>query len=154
MGKKTIFIGSDHGGFELKSKLTKLLSHNGYTVVDKGAHSYDKDDDYPDYVEGVCKGVLKTKGKGILICKSGQGVNIVANKIPGIYASLCWDKRSANDARAHEACNVLCIGGFLLKPKVATDVVATWMKASPSKAQRHIRRRGKIKAIERRYARR
>ncbi|MDE1851725.1 MAG: RpiB/LacA/LacB family sugar-phosphate isomerase [Candidatus Micrarchaeota archaeon] len=150
MARGTIFIGSDHGGFGLKGRLSRLLSRKGYRVIDKGAFTYDKDDDYPDFVEGVCDGVLKAKGKGILICKSGQGVNIVANKIPGIYASLCWDKRSANDAREHEDCNVLCIGGFLLKPKVAIDVVSTWLDATPSRASRHIRRRKKIIAIERR----
>lgn len=153
MARQTIFIGSDHGGFELKGRLSRLLAKKGYRVVDKGAFAYDKDDDYPDFVEDVCHGVLKTKAKGILICKSGQGVNIVANKIPGIYSSLCWDRRSANDAREHEDCNVLCIGGFLLKPKVAVDVVETWLGATPSRAARHVRRRRKITAIERSHIR-
>ena len=145
---ETIYIGSDHGGFELKNALINFLDKNGYKVVDLGPFEYDKDDDYPDYVEKVCKEVVEKKGLGILICKYSHGVTIAANKVKGIYASSCSNEESARMAKNDSCMNVLCLSGMLTSLKDAQTIVGTWLSVPFSGEERHKRRIAKIKDME------
>lgn len=146
----TIYIGSDHGGFELKGALIAFLKAKKYDVVDVGPFSFDKDDDYPDYVEKVCKNVVSNKARGILICKYGHGITIAANKIKGIYASTCWNEDSARMARNDGNTNVLCLSGVMTKPADAQKIAHIWLTTPFSTEERHARRVNKIKDIEKR----
>ena len=137
-----IYIASDHAGFKLKEKLKKKID------MEDLSPDYVKGDDYPDYAKELCKRVLKTKGSGILICGTGVGMNITANKFKGIRASVCWNKTSARGAKSHNAINVICIPARLINEKEAMVVVNTWLKTKVSDAKRHKRRINKIKDIE------
>lgn len=147
MVKAKIFLGSDHGGFKLKKILKEFLIKSGYNIIDLGPFKYNPSDDYPDYALKVCREVLAAKGKGILICGSGLGMSIAANKIPGIYASLCWNENSAKLARRHNKANVLCLGERLIKQKLAQKIVRIWLKTPFERKTRHIRRINKMKKI-------
>lgn len=146
----TIYIGSDHGGFELKGALIAFLKAKKYNVVDVGPFSFDKDDDYPDYVEKVCENVVSNRGRGILICKYGHGITIAANKIKGIYASTCWNEDSARMARNDGNTNVLCLSGVMTMPADAQKIAEIWLTTPFSAEERHSRRVNKIKDIEKR----
>ena len=146
-----IFIGSDHAGFNLKNSLNQFLIKGKYKVEDLGPYKYDREDDYPDYALKVCKKVLKANSKGILICGSGQGMAISANKVPGILATICWDEKSGKIAAAHGRANVLCLGENLIKPRNAEKIVKMWLEAPYTIEKRHIRRLNKIKKIEKKY---
>ncbi len=145
MKRKTIFIGADHGGFKLKNKIKKFLASKNYLVEDIGPYKFNKDDDYPDFALKLCQKVLKARSKGILICKTGQGMSIAANKIKGIRAALCWNEQTAIHASKNLDANVLCIGSIIEK---ATKLVEIWLTTPYEKAKRYIRRLNKIKAIE------
>ena len=149
--KSEILIGSDHAGFELKDLMKKFLIEEGYEIEDLGPYEYDYSDDYPDYALKVCERVLETNGRGILICGSGQGMDRVANKIPGIHAAVCWDETSAKIAKEHGNVNVLCFGGRTVKPELAKEAVKIWLKTPFIPEERHLRRINKIKEIERKY---
>ncbi len=146
-----VYIGSDHGGFELKKSLVSFLKKNNYNIVDMGPYEYDQDDDYPDYAEKVCKEIIVGGGRGILICKYSHGVTIAANKMPGIYASTCWNEESAKMAKNDGNINVLCLSGMLTKPDEAEKIVHTWLTSPFSDHERHTRRINKIKHIEKRH---
>lgn len=146
-----IFIGSDHAGFQLKEKLKKFLEELGYEYKDLGPNSFDPNDDYPDYALKVCKKVLETNGKGILICGSGQGMNMVANKIPGIYAALCWNEETAKLVREHDNTNVLALSSWTTDFEAAKKIVKVWLETPFTEKEKHIRRINKIKEIERKY---
>ena len=154
MKKTKIYIASDHGGFKLKKIIRKFLSKEGYCVEDLGPYKYVKDDDYPDFALKVCKKVLKTKGKGILICSSGQGMARTANKFPGIYADVCWSEDTARHAKEHSRVNVLCFGGRIVTVKLAKKMVKVWLKTPLNSEKRHTRRINKIKKIEKDYLKR
>ena len=145
-----VYIGSDHRGFELKNRIARFLKGQSIEVVDLGPGAYDKSDDYPDYTEKVCKEVLYYSGKGILICGSGNGVAISANKIKGIYAALCWNEASARMAKQDGSSNVLCLPASHICAEEAEMIVEAWLSDSFSGAERHVRRIEKMKAIERR----
>lgn len=145
-----IYIGSDHGGLELKTGLVKFLVRKEYKVEDVGPFSLNPEDDYPDFAVKVCRKVSKEKARGILVCRSGAGMCMAANKIPGIYAADCWDKDSAFFARKDEDCNVLCMGTRWTSSKKAEEIVDTWL-ATPFEGGRHERRVKKIKMIEKKY---
>ena len=146
-----IYLGSDHAGFELKEKIKEWLKDWGYEFEDLGAHEFDPKDDYPDFALKVCEKIIKEGGKGILICGTGQGMDRVANKIPGIYAAVCWDEETAKYARLHGNTNVLCIGGRVLGEEKAKKIIKIWLETPFSNEERHIRRINKIKEIEKRY---
>lgn len=148
-----IYIGSDHAGFELKNAVYMFLKEKGYAIEDVGPKRYSKNDDYPDYAEKVCKKVMGTANRGILICGSGQGMERTANKFPGIYASVCWNDESARIAKEHGNINVLCLAGRITKPSMAKRIVSIWLRNDFSTEKRHARRINKTKAIERRYMR-
>lgn len=144
----TIVIGSDHAGFELKGKLVRYLSGRNYKVIDAGPDNYDKDDDYPDYALEVCRNVIKTRSRGVLICSTGQGMDRVANKVRGINASVAWNELSARVAKEHGDVNIICLGQKTTSPLKAKKIVDIWLNVPPSDAERHVRRRKKTARIE------
>lgn len=146
-----IFLGSDHKGFTLKEKLKKFLDELEYDYKDLGAKKLDPYDDYPDYAIEVCKKVLKTDGRGILICDSGLGMSIVANKIPGIYAAVCWNEKNAKYTREHNNANVLTLGAWNTDFETTKKIVKIWLETPFSNEERHIRRNNKIKEVEKNY---
>ncbi len=148
MHKNVVYIGSDHAGFKMKQLISAHLKRHGIEVHDEGASALVPNDDYPDYALRVCTQVLRHRAKGILVCGSGQGMDIAANKVPGIYASIAWNKESAAVAKEHDNVNVLCLAGKLTKPSVAKEIVSTWIKLRFSDEPRHVRRVNKIKQIE------
>ncbi len=143
-----IYIGSDHGGFELKNRLREALKSLGIDVVDVGPSGYDKDDDYPDYAEKVCGEIEATGGRGILICKSGHGMVITANKFRGIRASLCWSKESAVCGKRDDDINVLCLPGDFVTAEQAIEVAKAWIDTPYGTAGRYARRLSKVQDIE------
>lgn len=125
MGKK-IIIGSDHAGYVLKERLKEFLVAKGYDVNDVGCHE-EKSCDYPEFAEALCKGVLNNSCLGILICGSGIGMSISANRIKGIRAALCFNEYMARMSRRHNDANVLCLGARVIGEDVAISIVETFV---------------------------
>lgn len=139
----TIAIGSDHAGFSLKEEVKSRLTEKGYTVTDFGTHSADSVD-YPDFAHPVAEAVEKNKAeKGILICGSGNGVCITANKHAGVRAALCWNEELAALARQHNDANVLCIPSRFITSETAFAMVNTFISTS-FEGGRHQKRVEKI----------
>jgi len=146
-----IAIGADHGGFELKEKLTAFLKKQGHIVLDVGAYD-DRSSDYPDFALAVAEKIGEKKAVcGILVCGSGVGACIAANKIPGIRASVSHDTFSAHQGVEDDAMNVLCLGARIIGPRLAEEVVAAFINARFSNAQRHRKRLRKVQDIEDSY---
>jgi ribose 5-phosphate isomerase B len=144
-----LVIGADHAGFELKEKLRKKLEGDGHTVIDIGAFIFEKEDDYPDFAEAVGRVVSAGKGeRGILICGSGVGASIAANKIQGVRACLCHDIYSATQGVEHDDLNVLCLGGLIVGPALVYKLVDGFIGAKFLGTGRYLRRLNKILAIE------
>lgn len=144
-----IIIGSDHAGFELKEMLRQELVAGGYEVIDVGAYVYDKDDDYPDSAAAVGRAVASGQGeRGILLCGSGVGASIAANKIKGVRACLCHDIYSATQGVEHDNMNVLCLGGAIVGPALARKLVAGFLAAEYQPQERFERRLQKLLALE------
>lgn len=147
-----VALGSDHAGFGLKQSLRDYLGKLGHDVVDVGTHSTDPVD-YPDYAEAVCTALRDVRAeRGIVVCGSGVGASIAANKIPGIRAGLCHDTYSAHQGVEHDAMNVLVLGGRVIGPEVAYELVRAFLGATFSGEARHQRRLDKLNAIEARFA--
>ncbi|MBR1680392.1 ribose 5-phosphate isomerase B [bacterium] len=124
-----IAIGSDHGGFNLKNKIIKFLEEKGYEVKDYGTYSTDSCD-YPVYAKAVAKSVANGENeKGIIVCGSGIGVSIAANKVKGVRAALCHESHSAMLSRLHNDANVLCLGERITGESLALDIVDVWLKS-------------------------
>ncbi|MBM4416945.1 MAG: ribose 5-phosphate isomerase B [Chloroflexi bacterium] len=142
-----IAIGADHAGVRLKSQIAAFLRERGEIVSDLGTHD-ETSTDYPDYAEKVGREVAAGRAeRGILICGTGIGISIAANKIDGIRAALCGDTLSARMSREHNDANILCLGARVLGDGLAMDIVAAWMDASYA-GGRHQRRIDKIAALE------
>jgi ribose 5-phosphate isomerase B len=147
-----IVLGADHAGFELKKALIELVEELGHAVVDVGAHKYDRSDDYPDFAEAVARAVVEKKGeRGIVICGSGVGASIAANKLPGIRAGICHDTYSAHQCVEHDDTNILVLGSRIIGIELARDIVRTYLGATFSDEERHKRRLKKIYEIESYY---
>jgi ribose 5-phosphate isomerase B len=147
-----IVMGSDHAGFELKNELKALVESLGHEVNDVGALEYDAQDDYPDFEEKLAIELMEGRAdRGILLCGSGIGASIAANKFPGIHAANCEDYYSAHQGVEHDKMNVLVMGGRIIGGAVASDMVRGYLGAEFSGDPRHVRRTGKVKAIEDRY---
>ena len=147
-----IVMGSDHAGFELKNELKELVESLGHEVHDVGALVYDAQDDYPDFAEKLAIELMEGRAdRGILLCGSGIGASIAANKFPGIHAANCEDYYSAHQGVEHDKMNVLVMGGRIIGGAVASDMVRGYLAAEFSGDPRHVRRTGKVKAIEDRY---
>lgn len=144
-----IGIATDHGGFGLKEELVARLRVAGHEVVDFGAHQLQSDDDYPDYVIPLANAVASGQvARGIAICGSGVGASVCANKTAGVRASLIHDHFSACQGVEDDHMNILCMGGRTVGPAVAWDLVQTFLAAQFSQAERHLRRLGKVAALE------
>ncbi len=145
-----ISVGADHAGFPLKDLVLELLEKEGHSVVDLGTHST-QSVDYPDYAQAVGESVVKGETQlGILLCGSGVGTSIAANKVPGIRAALCHDVFSARQSREDDDANVLCLGPRVIGPALAEDLILAFLAARFSKAERHVRRLEKVAELEKR----
>ena len=151
MANGRIAIGSDHAGFSLKGDIATYIKGLGYEILDLGPHSADPVD-FPDYAEAVGHAILMGEAmRGVLICGSGVGVSVAANKMPGIRAALCHDIYSAHQSVEHDDVNVLALGAQVVGPAVAHELVKAFLEASFSGKENHRRRVDKIKAMEERY---
>ncbi|HWY44822.1 MAG TPA: ribose 5-phosphate isomerase B [Candidatus Sulfotelmatobacter sp.] len=143
-----IVIGADHAGFQMKNAVGDLLRSLGHTVLDVGAFN-ENPSDYPDFAVLVGNAVLEGKGeRGILICGSGVGVSVAANKIKGIRAAVCHDTYSAHQGVEHDDMNVLVLGSRVIGMKLAEDLVKAYLGANFTNEERHKRRLAKVAAIE------
>lgn len=146
-----VAIASDHAGFLMKQDVAEYLRKNGYEVIDLGTNSQDPVD-YPDFSEAVGRAVLDGKAeRGIVICGSGVGASVAANKIPGIRAGLCHDHYSAHQGVEHDDMNVLVLGSRVIGLEMAHDLVIAFLNAKFTGEDRHQRRLAKIKSIENRW---
>ena len=146
-----VAIGSDHAGFKLKQSVGRWLEQAGHTVVDVGTDSM-APVDYPDIAETVCRAILSRAGeRGVLICGSGVGASIAANKIPGIRAGLCHDVYSAHQGVEHDDMNVLVLGARVIGEATALELSQAFLGATFTGEPRHRRRLDKVIAIEQRY---
>ena len=147
-----ITIGSDHAGFALKKVLLDFLQKNGHQLNDVGTDST-APVDYPDYAEAVARGVLQDgSDRGILICGSGVGASVAANKIPGIRAAVCHDSYSAHQGVEHDDMNILVLGSRVVADELAKDLCTNFLNARFTNEERHRRRLAKVQAIEQRYS--
>jgi ribose 5-phosphate isomerase B len=143
-----IAIGCDHAGFAMKKEVAALCGEWGHAVEDMGAFDASPSD-YPDFARLVARAVTSGAGeRGILVCGSGVGASVAANKVPGIRAALCHDTFSARQGVEDDDMNVLCLGARVIGPSLAQEVLRAFLGARFSGAERHVRRVGKIKAIE------
>jgi RpiB/LacA/LacB family sugar-phosphate isomerase len=147
-----ISIAGDHAGFDLKEHIKTFLAAEGHEVQDLGA--YDKTpSDYPDFAEALAKVILDGGAdKAILLCGSGVGASVAANKIPGIRAGLCHDTYSAHQGVEHDNMNMLVLGGRVIGEAMAEELVRAYVAAKFSNEARHVRRIAKVHAIEEKYA--
>jgi len=146
-----VALGSDHGGFYLKKVMVRFLAEKGYEVLDLGAHTQDPSD-YPDFARAVAKAILSKKAeRGILICGSGVGASVAANKFPGIRAAVCHDTFSSHQGVEDDEMNVLCLGERVIGPELAKEIALCFLSARFSGAERHVRRLKKVEEIEKEY---
>jgi len=145
-------LSSDHAGYELKRDLAAILGQKGHAVLDLGTHST-APCDYPDAAESVAQALRNGDAeRGVIVCGSGAGVSIAANKFPGIRAAVCHDTYTAHQAVEHDDMNVLCIGSRVIGAALAQEIVGAFLGATFSGEPRHRRRLDKVLAFERRYS--
>src|SRR5258708_37977342 len=146
-----ITLGSDHAGFELKKALSDYLKQCGHELIDVGANST-QPVDYPDFAEALALSLLRGDSeRGILICGSGVGASVAANKIPGIRAGICHDGYSAHQGVEHDDLNVLVLGSRVIGAELAHELVRNFLAATFSGEERHVRRLAKVKNLETRF---
>lgn len=153
MKKERIFLGSDHAGFKLKEEIKKYLRKKRCVLEDLGVFDGNNSYDYPETALKVAKKVAQFNAKGILMCGTGIGEAIVANKVKGVRAANCFDEYTAKMSREHNNSNVLCLGARVLDKNLAKKIVKIWLEANFSKESRHRRRVNQIKAIEKNLCR-
>ena len=147
-----VAIGGDHAGFDLKRILAPEISARGYEVMDFGTDTASTPSDYPDLAKLVGEAVASGAAeRGVLVCGSGVGVSVAANKIFGVRAALCHDTYSAHQGVEHDDMNVICLGARIIGSALATEVVLDFLNARFTGEERHARRLAKIKAIEALY---
>lgn len=147
-----VAIGADHRGFLLKQDLVTYLKELNHEILDLGTHRADSVD-YPDSAEAVGLAILNGQAdRGILICGSGVGASVAANKLPGIRAGLCHDRYSAHQGVEHDDMNVLVLGARVIGPALAQELARAFLEARFSGEERHRRRLEKVKSLEARYA--
>lgn len=145
-----IAIGADHAGFELKEKLREFLQDDDYEVIDAGALAFQPGDDYPIYAAQVGRMVSTGEvDRGILVCDSGIGVDIVANRFPGVRSALVHDEELAKITRQHNDSNVLALGAMIVDEAKAQRIVTNWLETEFSHAERHQRRIEEIEELDR-----
>jgi len=146
-----VVVGSDHAGFHLKQEVAEALRKEGHVVLDVGTDST-APVDYPDFAEALGLAVRDGRAeRGILICGSGVGAAVAANKLPGVRAAICHDTYSAHQGVEHDDMNVLVLGGRVVGPALAIELVRAFVAARFSGEERHVRRLAKVKALETRY---
>jgi ribose 5-phosphate isomerase B len=144
-----IAIGADHGGYPLKSEIIQTIKQAGHDPIDLGAYSIDPTDDYPDFTLAVGQAVQAHQAdRGIVICGSGVGACVAANKLKGIRAGLCHDTYSAHQGVEHDDMNVICLGARIIGGELAREVVLAFVGAKFSGGERHLRRLNKVLKIE------
>ena len=144
-----IALGADHAGFELRDNIARVLADLGHDVEDMGAHTYDPQDDYPDFARLVATAVADgSVERGVLVCGSGVGASVAANKVVGVRAAMCHDTYSAHQGVEHDDMNVLGMGARVIGEELAREVVTSFLGAAFSGEERHVRRVAKIKAME------
>lgn len=144
-----VAIACDHGGYPLKDCLKKMIEQLGHEIVDLGAHEYVKTDDYPDFARYIAQAIEhKHVQRGVLLCGSGVGASIVANKLRGVRAAVCHDTYSAHQGVEHDDMNVLCLGSRIVGDQLAQELVTAFLQAKFSGEERHKRRLEKMRAIE------
>ncbi len=142
-------IAADHGGFELKERLAAALRAAGHEITDFGAHAFDEQDDYPDYAAPLARAVARGDvARGVLVCGSGAGACIAANKVRGVRAALVTDHFTAHQGVEDDDMNVICLGGRVVGAELAMELVTAFLAARFSGAERHRRRLAKIAALE------
>jgi ribose 5-phosphate isomerase B len=145
-----VAVASDHAGFELKELVRAQLAAAGHTVLDLGTDSPTKPDDYPDFARAIGEAIVTGKAdRGVLVCGSGVGASVAANKIPGIRAGLCHDHYSAHQGVEHDDMNVLVLGARVIGIEPAKELVAAFLAAEFTGEERHARRLKKVNEIER-----
>ena len=148
--KQVVAFGSDHVGFDLKNEIIRRIG-DSYEILDAGPLAYDAADDYPDFAEAAASAVALGKAwRGILICGSGVGVCIAANKVRGVRACVCHDTFSAHQGVEHVEMNVLCLGSRVIGVELAWELVSAFLSAKFGGEARHKRRLDKLMAIEKR----
>jgi ribose 5-phosphate isomerase B len=144
-----IAIGADHGGYPLNERIIEELGRAGHELIDFGTHDGSIPDDYPDYAKQVAETVQGGAADiGILVCGSGVGAAVAANKLRDIRAALCGDTYSARQSREHDDCNVLCLGARVVGVELALEIVRAFVAARFTGEERHRRRLAKIQALE------
>jgi len=143
-----IYLGADHAGWHLKEELKKYLAELGEQYEDLGNQELDPQDDYPDFALLVAEKVVQSGGRGILICGTGLGICLVANKIKGARGAVCWNDFTALQSREHNDANILCLGGKVIDLETAKKIVRLWLETEFTGEERHVRRLEKIKDIE------
>ena len=145
-----IVIGSDHAGFEHKKKISELISSLGHEIIDVGTGS-ENSVDYPDYGEKGAREICCGQAElGVLICGTGIGISIAANKVKGIRAAVCWNEETANLTRQHNDANILCLGARFISVEDALKITKVFLETPASNDERHQRRVDKISSIEER----
>ncbi|MDR1727926.1 MAG: ribose 5-phosphate isomerase B [Acidobacteriota bacterium] len=146
-----VVIGSDHAGVELKREIVARLGELGHEALDVGTHGTEAVD-YPDFAEAVARALLDGKAdRGVLLCGSGVGASVSANKVPGIRAAVCHDSYSARQGVEHDDMNVLVLGARIVASSLAKDLVRIFLDARFTGEERHLRRLGKLKALESKF---
>ena len=144
-----IAVAADHAGFPLNERIISELGRAGHEIVDFGTHDGTRPDDYPDYALAVGQSVQSGEAEiGILICGSGVGAAVAANKLKGIRAAMCGDTYSGHQSREHDDCNVLCLGSRVTGPELAMEIVRAFVGARFNGEERHVRRLAKVRKIE------
>jgi RpiB/LacA/LacB family sugar-phosphate isomerase len=147
-----LVVAADHAGFDLKQNVAAFVRELGHEVLDEGAYSNAQPDDYPDFAEALGMALRNGQGeRGILICGSGVGASVAANKIPGIRAGLCHDTYSAHQGVEHDDMNVLVMGSRIIAAELAHELVRSFLGAQFTGEERHLRRVMKVKNLETRF---
>src|SRR6266496_2146792 len=148
-----IAIGADHGGYPLNERIISELATAGHEIVDFGTHDGSRPDDYPEYALAVGQAIQEGDADiGIVICGSGVGAAVAANKLLGIRAALCGDTYSAHQSREHDDCNVLCMGARVTGPELALEIARAFVAARFTGEERHRRRLAKISEMEKLFS--
>ena len=151
---RRVAIAADHGGYPIKGELAEWLRAQGHEVVDLGAHELDPLDDYPDFADAAAQAIVSGRAdRAIILCGSGVGAGIAANKVPGVRAAVCHDVYSAHQGVEHDDMNVLCIGARVVGIEVAKELAAAFLAAEMLPGERYRRRLEKVNAMEERALR-
>ena len=144
-----ISVAADHNGYELKNEISEILKRAGHDVIDIGPHSLDPLDDYPDYAKPLAESVSSGEtNRGIMVCGSGVGASVAANKVKGVRAAVCHDIYSAHQGVEHDNMNVLCLGSRIVGTEVVRELVSAFISATYTNEERHARRLNKVIEME------